>query len=223
MTGSAGPLGIFGGAFDPVHFGHLRCAVEVRENFDLDEVLFMPSGNPPHRSPHLATAEQRKAMLLAATADLKGCRIDDRELLRDGPSWSVVTLQELRDENPQRSLCLIVGLDAFLGLPDWHRWEEIFGLAHVIVAQRPGSVIPAAGVIADVVSARRAEVPEVLRTQRAGAIFFSDITQLDIASTVIRELIAKGRETRFLLPDSVARMIVENGYYKNDGTKGVGV
>ena len=113
-----------GGAFDPVHFGHLRSAVELQERLQLGELRFVPSANPQHRPPHVASAELRMRMLQAAVVDMAGCTIDDRELNRQGPSWSVVTLEELRAEIGSRSLCMILGMDAFRGLPDWHRWER---------------------------------------------------------------------------------------------------
>ncbi len=213
MNERFGPLGILGGAFDPVHFGHLRCAVEVREQLGLSEVRLIPSGNPPHRDPHHASTQQREAMLKAAVADLPGCQVDSRELQRAGPSWSVLTLEELRMEFPQRSLCMIVGLDAFLGLPDWHRWEEIFELAHVVVATRPGPDLPESGVIDELLAARRTSDPDFMKTQQAGAIFIAGITQLDIASSTLRELLAAGRDPRYLLPDSVLKIIAETGCY----------
>jgi nicotinate-nucleotide adenylyltransferase len=209
---------VLGGAFDPVHFGHLRCAVEIREQLGLAEVLFVPSANPPHRAPHRAAAEHRVAMLRAALRDAPGCRLDTRELHRDGPSWSVPTLEELRAENPQRSLCMIVGLDAFLGITGWHRAAELVELAHIVVARRPGLDLPDRGEVADLLAARRARDPAVLSEQLAGAIFVAEITQLDIASSRLRGLLAAGRDPRFLLPDSVLEVIAATGCYADSDT-----
>jgi len=208
------PLGIFGGAFDPVHFGHLRSVIELREALGLTDVLLIPSGNPPHRAPHYATAQQRLAMLNAAVSDLPWCQIDARELGRACPSWSILTLEELRAEYPHRSLCMIMGMDAFLGLPDWHRSSELFELAHVIVVHRPGSVLPTSGVVAELLQERRARSADVLAERDSGAIFLQEITQLDISSTAIRKLIASGRESRHFLPDSVLEIIEQQGCYQ---------
>ena len=149
MTGTVnegkGPLGIMGGAFDPVHFGHLRTAVELSDYLQLSELRLVPSANPPHRQPHMANGAQRVSMLEAAIADLPCCCVDDRELRRQGPSWSVLTLEAIRSEIGAQSLCMILGMDAFLGLPDWHRWNEILELAHIVVACRPGSQLPTDG------------------------------------------------------------------------------
>ena len=218
MSDQSGPLGMLGGAFDPVHFGHLRCAIEVREQLGLAEVLLVPSGNPPHRNPHHASAEARADMLRAAIADMQGFRLDIRELQRSGPSWSVVTLEELRSEYPQRSLCMIVGLDAFLSLPNWHRWEEILELAHVVVATRPGPELPKTGTIAGLLDARRSDDVGLLNRETAGAIFVNEITQLDIASSTIRNLLAAGRNPRYLLPDSVLQLINSSSCYQEEVT-----
>ena len=124
-----GPMGIFGGTFDPIHYGHLRTAFELAEAVRLAEVRFLPTGNPPHRDPAQASAEERLAMVRAAVAGQPGFTVDDRETRRGGLSYSVDTLGELRGEFPQRSICLLLGMDAFLGLPNWHRWREILELA----------------------------------------------------------------------------------------------
>ena len=132
------PIGIFGGTFDPIHFGHLRPAFELSQALKLAEVRFLPAGNPPHRQATLASAEVRLAMVKAAVAGEKRFVVDDREVRRVGASYSVDTLTELRAEFPDRSLCLMLGMDAFLGLPNWHRWRDILDLAHVVVWRRPG-------------------------------------------------------------------------------------
>ena len=138
------PIGIFGGTFDPIHYGHLRTAFELLQALRLGELRFMPAGNPPHREQPMASAEQRVAMVRAATAGQPGFTVDDRETRREGPSYSVDTLAGLRAEHPTRPLCLIVGMDAFLGLPKWHQWQDILKLAHLVVAHRPGWRAPTA-------------------------------------------------------------------------------
>ena len=123
------PLGVFGGTFDPIHFGHLRTAFEVLHSAGLREVRFVPAGDPPHREPPRVAAAERLELVRAAIADQPGFVLDEREVRRAGRSYSVLTLGELRAELPDVPLCLIVGMDAFLGLPTWHRWTELLEFA----------------------------------------------------------------------------------------------
>ncbi len=139
------PMGIFGGTFDPIHYAHLRTAFELQQALRLKEIRFLPAGNPPHRDQPMADAQLRLKMVQLATADQPGFVVDDREVRKEGPSYSVETLAELRHEYPDRSLCLIVGMDAFLSLPKWHQWRELLQLAHLVVAHRPGWRAPGMG------------------------------------------------------------------------------
>lgn len=208
-----GPLGIFGGTFDPVHHGHLRTAFELREALRLGEVRFLPTGNPPHREGTLANAEMRLAMVRAAVADQPGFTVDDRETRRSGLSYSVDTLGELRAEFPQRSICLLLGMDAFLGLPNWHRWREILELAHVVVAHRPGWKAPVQGPLGEVMVDHGTGSVRDLHDAPAGKVFVHAVTQLEISSTELRALIARGRDPRYLVPDSVCKLLRETGWY----------
>jgi nicotinate-nucleotide adenylyltransferase len=210
---SKGPLGIMGGAFDPVHYGHLRSAVEIQEQLQLDELRFVPSANPPHRDPHVASAALRLRMLAAALADMPGCTIDQRELNREGPSWSVVTLEEIRAEIGGRSLCMILGMDAFLGLTGWHRWEELFELAHIVVAFRPGSQPPESGELGDLLAKRGTRNPADLQATAAGKLMLLEVTQLEISSTAIRTCLSSGASAQHLLPDAVLEIIKTSACY----------
>jgi nicotinate-nucleotide adenylyltransferase len=212
-----GPLAIMGGAFDPVHYGHLRTAFELYQRLNFAEVRFIPSANPPHRPPHIAAAGQRLELLQAATAGLSWCAVDDRELRRAGPSWSVLTLEELRAESGGRSLCMILGMDAFLGLPDWHRWEELLGLAHLVVAHRPGWTPPRDGVLGDLLHVHGTGDAALLQQEPAGSIYVQEVTQLEISSSAIRSLLGAGISPEFLLPASVIDMINSTGCYGNAG------
>jgi len=208
-----GPMGIFGGTFDPIHHGHLRTAIELREALRLAEVRFLPTGNPPHREHTQATAEMRLALVQAAVADQAGFTVDDREVRRGGLSYSVDTLGELRKEFPQRSICLLLGMDAFLGLPNWHRWREILELAHVVVAHRPGWKAPTQGPLGEAMVDRGTGSVRDLHDATAGRIYVHAVTQLEISSTELRALIARGRDPRFLVPDSVCKLLRETGWY----------
>ncbi len=207
------PLAIMGGAFDPVHFGHLRTAVELREACGLAEVRFVPSANPPHRTPHFAPPEVRVRMLEAALDGLPWCSVDARELDRPGPSWSVLTLAELRSEVGGRSLCMILGMDAFLSLRSWHRWEELPGLAHLIVAHRPGWQPPLSGELGDFVRAHLTTDVRDLHATPAGRLYIHEVTQLEISSSLIRARMAAGEAADFLLPAAVLRIARAAGCY----------
>jgi nicotinate-nucleotide adenylyltransferase len=208
-----GPLGLFGGTFDPIHNGHLRTAFELLRALRLAEVRFLPTGNPPHRDHTTADAAQRLEMVRAAVADQPGFGVDDREVRRTGPSYSVDTLTELRREFPGRSICLLLGMDAFLGLPHWHRWKEIFDLAHVVVAHRPGWKAPTQGPLGEVMVDRGTGGIRDLHDSPAGRIFVHAVTQLEISSTELRQLVSAGGDPRYLVPDSVREVLRRMGCY----------
>ena len=207
------PMGVFGGTFDPIHYGHLRTAFEMLQALRFDEVRFMPCGNPPHRGEPFADAELRLEMVRVATEGQHGFVVDDRELQREGPSYSVDTLSALRAEFPLRPIGLIIGMDAFLSLPKWYHWREILQLAHIIVAHRPGWRAPDMGPLGDLLADRGTHRIGDLHQAKAGHIYIHDVTQLEISSSDIRELVAVGRDPRFLLPDKVRDVIERSGCY----------
>ncbi len=206
-------MGIFGGTFDPIHFGHLRTAFEMLEALHFDEVRFMPCGSPPHRGAPMADAELRLRMVKVATEGQRGFMVDDRELLRDGPSYSVDTLTALRGEFPLRPIALMIGMDAFLGLPKWHQWREILQLAHIVVAHRPGWRAPDMGPLGELLADRGTHRIGDMHQAKSGHIYIHDVTQLEISSSEIRELVAAGRDPRFLMPDAVRGVIEQSGCY----------
>ncbi len=206
-------IGIFGGTFDPIHYGHLRTAFEMLQALRFDEVRFMPCGNPPHRGKTYADAELRLEMVRVATEAQHGFVVDDRELRRDGPSYSVDTLATLRNEFPLRPIALMIGMDAFLGLPKWYQWREILQLAHIVVAHRPGWRAPDIGPLGELLADRGTHRIGDLHQAKSGHIFIHDVTQLEISSTEIRELVAVGRDPRFLMPDTVRDVIEKSGCY----------
>jgi nicotinate-nucleotide adenylyltransferase len=211
--GAMNPIGIFGGTFDPIHFGHLRTAFELLQSLRLSEMRFMPAGNPPHREVTIASAEQRLEMVQAATQGQPGFVVDDREIRREGLSYSVDTMRTLRADFPERALCLIVGMDAFLGLPKWHQWRELLELAHLVVAHRPGWRAPSMGPLGELLVDRGTGRINDLHEARAGCIYIHAVTQLEISSTEVRKLIAAGRDPRYLMPDAVRAIIEKTGCY----------
>lgn len=207
------PVGIFGGTFDPIHYGHLRTAFEMLQALRFDQVRFVPSSDPPHRGRTVAAAGMRLEMVRAAIGTEPRFVVDDCEMLRAGPSYTVETLAAKRAEFSTTPLGLILGMDAFLGLTGWHRWEELLDFAHIIVAHRPGWRAPDIGPLGDMLSQRGTHRVADLHATPNGRVHIHAVTQLEISSTEIRELIHAGRDPRFLMPDVVRNVILENGCY----------
>ena len=210
---AAGPMGIFGGTFDPIHYGHLRTAFELVQALKLPEMRFMPAGNPPHRELTVASNGLRLEMVRSATAGQREFTVDEREMRKAGPSYTVETLGELRVEHARRPLCLVVGMDAFLGLPKWHRWRELLDLAHLVVAHRPGWRAPTMGALGEMLNERGTTRVLDLHDSVAGRIYIHAVTQLEISSTEVRNLIHAGLDPRYLMPDGVCRIIHDSGCY----------
>jgi nicotinate-nucleotide adenylyltransferase len=214
------PLGLLGGTFDPIHNGHLELAREVVAALSLSALRLLPAGDPPHRSPPVATATERLAMVKLAIEGCPGLEVDAREVTRPGPSYTVLTLEELRREMPARPLALIVGADAFLGLPGWHHWRELFALAHLVVVARPGTTL--AGMLpaplADEWQRRFRPSIDALTQATAGAIVEQPITAHDISASVIRAELARGSAgiaaVRGLLPPAVLAYIERHRLYR---------
>ena len=208
------PIGVLGGTFDPIHYGHLRPALELLEALDLAEIRFVPCRIPAHRGAPQITAEQRLTLVRLATAGQTGFVVDDRELRREGPSYMVDTLASLREDFGDIPLCLIVGVDAFRELHTWHRWRELSRFAHIVVMQRPGPSKPFVPVLEEFIAPRMADAA-ALRQRLAGGILFQPVTQLDISATYIRALLARGQSPRFLLPETALAHIHERALYRS--------
>lgn len=213
------PVALLGGTFDPVHYGHLRFADDARRALGVAEVRLVPARDPPHRSGPAAPAADRLAMLRLGAAEFPGLAIDERELARPGKSYTVLTLEELRGEDPARPLLLLVGADAFRGLPTWHRWREIFALAHVVVVARPGVALEAdlPEPLAAEWRARRTGDPAALFSAPAGVIYEARVSPQPISATVIRAQLARGPAGRAavdgLLPRDVLTYIDRHRLY----------
>jgi nicotinate-nucleotide adenylyltransferase len=221
MAAMVAPLGVFGGTFDPIHIGHLELAREVRDALELSAVRIIPAGDPPHRAAPVATAIHRLAMVELAIEDIAGLEADRREIDRPGRSYTVTTLESLRVEDPARPLALIVGADAFVGFPGWHRWRELFSLAHIVVVARPGSAFPAhlPPELADQWARRQAREAATLHHAPAGLVFVQQITPHDISASSIRMQLARGTEgvaaVRGLVPPAVLAYIDRNQIYRS--------
>jgi nicotinate-nucleotide adenylyltransferase len=197
------PLAIFGGTFDPVHIGHLRAAWEAAGMLDA-EVRLVPARVPPHRPQPVASAEQRAAMLRAALAGQDRLALDLRELDREGPSFTFDTLAGLRGEvGASRPLVLLIGADAFAGLASWHRWRELFGLAHMCVLTRPGQIPAMTEDLAGEVAARLVDDVGDLCSSPAGHVLNMIVTSLGISATRIRDELAHGGDPRWLVPQAL--------------------
>jgi nicotinate-nucleotide adenylyltransferase len=216
--GSA-PVGIMGGTFDPVHFGHLRLAQEAAEILGLERVCWVPAGQPWHRAQPKAPAEHRVEMVRLAIAKNPLFELDDSEIRQTAPGYTVETLERLRMTlGADRPLVLLLGTDAFRGLTSWERWRDLFELAHIFVAQRPGHSLTPGGMRAELASEwrRRAGTPDALRGRPAGSIVAYGTTALDISASAIRAHFAQARSPRYLLPAAVLDYIQTHGLYAKE-------
>ncbi len=197
------PLAVFGGTFDPIHNAHLRVAWESAEFLDA-EILLLPASVPPHRDQPIASAQQRAACVRASLAGQDRLILDVRELRREGPSYTIDTLMELRAEiGESRPLVLLVGADAFARLPSWHRWRELFDYAHIGVLTRPGHDDPLPTELRTKIASRRCNSVAMLHESAAGRVLPIPVTPLEISASHIRALLAAGREPRWLVPDAL--------------------
>jgi nicotinate-nucleotide adenylyltransferase len=219
------PIGILGGTFDPIHNGHLRLAQEALEQCNLSAVRFIPGGTPPHRDAPHASAQQRLDMVHLVLQGNPAFVLDEREIHRTDPCYTVDTLTALRAElGAQQSLCLLMGGDAFLLLHTWHKWKKLFELAHIVVMQRASSsssnglplgnaINQADAALRDEYQARLAPSPRLLHDSPAGAILVLDMPALEISATGIRERCTESKSIRYLLPDVVADYIQSHHLY----------
>jgi nicotinate-nucleotide adenylyltransferase len=206
-------IGILGGTFDPIHFGHLRPALEIAEIFSLDELRFIPSARPPHRWQPVASAEHRLEMVKLAIAETPGFVLDEREYHRQGSSYTVDTLQSIRDDVGDTPIVMLLGQDAFESFTDWHDWKKILTLAHIVVSSRPGYRHARQDWMQARLIESSREMQKQMRQTAAGNICFCEVTQLDISATIIREQILAGKSSRYLLPLSVEHYIHEHQLY----------
>lgn len=203
-------IGVIGGTFDPIHFGHLRTALEIAESCGMEQVRFIPGRVPPHRPQPQASAEQRWEMLRLAIENVPLFQADRRELERQGNSYTVDTLSSLRDGlGAKIPLVFVLGMDAFLAFRSWHRWQDIMQLAHLVVMSRPGYSPDPEDWYGEFLAQTTCE----LGSTAAGKVTFLSVTPLDISATKIREACKHNKSVRFLLPDDVYQYIQEQRLY----------
>jgi nicotinate-nucleotide adenylyltransferase len=166
-----------------------------------------------HRKWPVASAKQRLAMVACAVANEPALYADAREIQRQTPSYTIDTVIELHQEMPDTPLCLLIGIDAFLGFNSWQRWEEILTYVHLVVAHRPQYHLPSTGILTDLLKERLQHEPAYLHENLAGGIILQPITSLEISATDIRKQIAMGKNPRYLLPDNVYDYIKQQGIY----------
>lgn len=234
-------IGLFGGTFDPVHYGHLRPAIELAEHYALDVLYLLPSHQPAHRGPTGASSSQRIDMLQLAVADVERLEVDTREALRGGPTYTIDTLEAMREEFPNATLLFFLGMDSFAGFDGWRRWQAILGIANLVVIDRPGALMSefstdlmekqkkrlGTSIIAGMEASQNAgkgvridgaeRSPDTSQNVASPVGFIEriDVTQLEISATAIRQAAAAERSLRFLLPESVRQYIERNQLYRD--------
>jgi len=207
-------IGIFGGTFDPIHYGHIKPALSIKQALNLSQLRFIPNRIPPHRESPWLTAPQRLSLLKLALNEYADVVIDERELNRDGPSFMVDTLKSLHADFPEDDLCLIIGLDAFMGITDWFQWRDLFDLCHLVVTTRPGF---AENAISDkmhvedyqFLSAKMVKQVADLRPRETGKILLKSVPQLDISSTQIREKLFNNEDVSEWLPAYACKLLMK--------------
>ena len=220
MSNSGSPLvGIFGGTFDPIHYGHLRIAEEIVETVGLQKMYFVPAGMPRLRHSPVASAKHRVEIVRLAIQKNPAFILDDREIYRDGVSYSIDSVREFKQEfGEEVGLCLVLGVDAFIKLSEWNNWKELFNLCHFIISTRPGYILTSINELLpkelrEECSQRWVSSAESLRKDTGGLIFIASTTMLDISATSIRADIAVGRSVRYLVPDIAINYILANKLY----------
>lgn len=205
-------IGVFGGTFDPVHYGHIKPALSVQQALNLTQIRFVPNRIPPHRDVPWLNSEQRLSLLKCALQNIPDVCIDERELHREGPSYMVETLQSLKQDMPDEALCLIIGMDAFYGITDWFKWKSLFDLCHLIVTTRPGFDQAS---ISDHMSSedyaylrqRMTQDVNALSPLETGKILLQSVPQLDVSSTQIRTKLLNNEEVSQWLPGDVIQQL----------------
>ncbi|WP_246540567.1 nicotinate-nucleotide adenylyltransferase [sulfur-oxidizing endosymbiont of Gigantopelta aegis] len=210
------PIGIYGGSFDPIHYGHLRPNLELCERLDLAQVRFIPAFQSPHKDSPQIPLEQRLEMVAQAIKDEPRFVLDEREIQRGGASYTIDTLKSLRQDYPERPLCLLMGMDAFAGIDQWHQWQAILDYAHIIVSHRPSMCADRhdklifSATVERFYQAHKADennINDSIGQCLSGTIHLEPVTQLAISATDIRNRLKNKQSIRYLMPEAVINLI----------------
>ena len=207
-------IGILGGTFDPIHLGHIYLAEQSYQHLKLQEIRFIPAYQPVHRDTPGASVADRLAMVKLAIADHSNFILDEREIIRQGPSYMIDTLISLHQEMPDNILCLLMATDAFAGFNKWHRWQEILNYAHIVIADRPELPCQLNPILQQYVQRHQIINPDLLKEKTHGSIYFMTISHLPISATEIRQQIAAGKNAAGFLPATVWDYIQKKNLYR---------
>lgn len=206
-------IALFGGTFDPIHLGHMNMAHHCVEELKLDSLYFLPCAIPVHKAQPKITTEHRLAMMDLALGDNPFFKLDDRELKRQGPSYSLLTLQECRAEHPDTEIVFLMGMDSFNSLTTWYHWQSITQLCHIVVYQRPGERYRATAELDAYLNAAQVATPQALNTKKAGLCYFLTGPSFNAASSDIRKIIKNQQTVEQYLPDAVSDYIYQHQLY----------
>ena len=208
-------IGIFGGSFDPIHFGHIKLVLALLEHFDFENIRLVPCQLSPHKKNTYASAKHRLAMLNIVTSTNEKLIADDRELRRPGVSYTIDTLRELREElGTTQAIVMIVGVDAFANICTWHKYAEILSLCHIMLLKRPEYELPAEGCEKELYESHCTDDINKIRETSNGYIYLSNEEKYAISSSEIRHVIASGQQPRYMLPGNIWNYIRRNELYK---------
>lgn len=205
-------VGLFGGTFDPVHFGHLRPALELAETYQLNTLHLLPNHRPAHRDAPTASTGQRIDMLNLAVENVPLLQVDAREALRDKASYTYDTLVEYTNDYPNASLVFFMGMDAFSQFESWYRWQDILTLANLVIVDRPNAKLSDWAL--QLIEQQTRVAGKHIGEARAGVIERCSVTQLAISATNIRKHCHANQQIDFLVPERVKQYIVQQGLYK---------
>lgn len=209
-------IGILGGTFDPIHYGHLKPAQEAMLALGLQQIRLMPNHIPPHRPQPVASSQQRLAMVHLAAGALSGFAVDDRELRRQSPSFTFDTLRQLRAELPDTPLCFLMGMDSLISLPTWHRWRELTDYAHLVVSVRPGWDPCFTDELQAFILAHQLADHRHIHQQLAGGLVMLENVPFAISASELRRQLAEGTLSRHWLPEPVAEYIEQEQIYRHN-------
>ncbi|MFQ3197190.1 MAG: nicotinate-nucleotide adenylyltransferase [Paraglaciecola sp.] len=214
MNKLQGAQGLFGGTFDPIHNGHLRPVLEAAKQTSIEHIALIPCHIPVHKKGPMSSSEHRLAMVQLAIAPYPELTADPREIRRNQPSYSIDTVKELRGEYPHAPLCFFIGMDSFISLTTWHKWQALFDYCHLVVCSRPGYAPQLVPDLLSTLHKRQITDPQVLHQQLAGCIYMAQTTMLNISSTDLRQRLVKGQSTQSMLPATVLAYIQQHKLYQ---------